>query len=65
MPTLRRYTEVSGGQNYVYAQYVRARLCPKGCGDTLSEQLSEDGLYCVCAECCFTTMGFDEAERRK
>jgi hypothetical protein len=55
---------VAGGQNSIYAKYVRARLCPKGCGDTISEQMGEDGPFCVCAECCFTAMGLDEAERR-
>jgi hypothetical protein len=42
---------MSGAWTRIYAMYVCAGLCPKGCGDTLREEGSPDGLRTRCEDC--------------
>jgi len=41
---------MSGSGSYIYAMYVRAGLCPNGCGDTLQEEMTADGYLTFCED---------------
>ena len=42
---------MSGAWRRIYARYVDARLCPRGCGDTLREEETADGKRVACEDC--------------
>lgn len=44
---------MSGSGSYTYALYVRAGLCPNGCGSTLREDAMEDnpGVFVPISRC--------------